>query len=82
MNAVANNPEQLGNAIRRERRKRGVSQGALGAKLGLRQGTISVIEKGKPGAKLETILAILAALDLELQVAPRSSGATWDIERI
>ena len=69
---LARSPEQIGNVIRRARKKRGMSQTELGEKAGLRQGTISLIEKGHPAAKLETILAVLSALDLEFLVSPRS----------
>lgn len=68
---LARSPEQIGNTIRRARKNCGMSQSDLGEKTGLRQGTISLIEKGHPAAKLETILAILSALDLELQIAER-----------
>lgn len=71
MSELARSPEQLGNAIRRARKKRGMSQSELGHKAGLRQETISLIENGNPAAKLETILAVLAALDLEFQVSER-----------
>jgi len=84
MAELARSPEQIGNAIRRARKKRGMSQAELGEKTGLRQGTISLIEKGHPAAKLETILAVLSALDLELEVAERkrafSSGFSEDFE--
>ena len=71
MTDLARSPEQIGNAIRRARKKAGMSQSDLGEKTGLRQGTISQIEKGHPAAKLETILAIISALDLELKISPR-----------
>jgi|ERR1035437_7091354 HTH-type transcriptional regulator/antitoxin HipB len=74
MSDLARDPRQLGNLIRRARKSRALSQGALGAKAGLRQETISLMESGNSAAKLETILAVLAALDLELRVAPRSKG--------
>ena len=51
-------------------------------KAGLRQETISLIENGNPAAKLETILAVLAALDLEFRVEPRSKIRPSDIEEI
>lgn len=72
MAELARSPEQIGNAIRRVRKRLGMSQSALGEKAGLRQETISLIENGNPAAKLETILAVLSVLDLELQIAPRS----------
>ena len=77
---LARNPKQIGNAIRRARRKRGWSQTELGRKVGLRQETISLTETGNPATKLDTILAILAALDLEFHIAPRSQGTDKAIE--
>ncbi len=72
MNELARSPEQIGNAIRRARKKRGLSQSELGEKAGLRQETISLIENGNPAAKLETILAVLSALALEFKISERS----------
>ena len=74
MNDLARDPKQIGNAIRRARKRRAWSQKALGEKAALRQETISLLETGNPAAKIETILAVLAALDLELQIAPRSQN--------
>ena len=77
---LARNPKQIGNAIRRERKKRGMSQSELGVKSGLRQETISLIETGNTATKIETILTVLAALDLEFQIGPRSKFSPSDIE--
>ncbi len=74
MNDLARDPKQMGNLIRRARKRRAWSQKTLGDKAGLRQETISLLENGNPSAKVETILAVLAVLDLELQIAPRSRG--------
>lgn len=82
MSDLARTPQQLGNLIRRTRKKLGLSQTELGSRAGLRQETVSLLESGNPAAKLETILAALAALDLELRVAPRSKGVAADIEAI
>lgn len=73
MAELARSPEQIGNTIRRARKKRGMSQSELGAKAGLRQETISLIENGNPAAKLETILAVLSVLGLELRIGARVS---------
>ena len=54
---LARSPEQIGNAIRRARKKMGMSQSELGERTGLRQATISQIEKGHPAAKMETLLS-------------------------
>lgn len=82
MTDLARNPKQIGNLIRRTRKKLSLSQGQLGEKTGLRQETISLIETGNPAAKLETILAVLAALDLEFRIVPRSKGGAANIEDI
>ncbi len=74
MNGLARTPKQIGNLIRRARKQRGLSQGELGARAGLRQETISLVETGHAAAKLQTLLAILAALDLEFHVVPRSQS--------
>ncbi|WP_407658042.1 helix-turn-helix domain-containing protein [Hypericibacter terrae] len=54
----------------------------LAEKTGLRQETISLIETGNPATKLDTILSVLAALDLELRIAPRSKGQPVAIEEL
>ncbi len=82
MTDLARTPKQLGNLVRRARKKRGLSQTQLGDAAGLRQETISLIETGNPAAKLETILAVLAALDLEVRIVPRSKLTSRDIEDI
>ena len=74
MNELARAPKQIGNLIRRARKRRGLNQGAVGIKAGIRQETVSLIENGNPATKIETILAVLAVLDLELRVASRSKG--------
>ena len=70
---LARSPEQIGNTIRRARKKMGMTQSELSERTGLRQATISQIEKGHPAAKMETILSILSALNLEFQIGPRTS---------
>ncbi len=77
---LARNAKQIGNEIRRRRKKIGLTQTDLAKKVGLRQATISEIETGNPAAKLETILSVLAALNLELQITERSQHSPQDIE--
>jgi HTH-type transcriptional regulator/antitoxin HipB len=77
---LARTPKQLGNAIRNARKGRGLSQTELGERTGLRQATISQIEAGRGGAKLENILKVLAVLGLELRIDPRSLSSGTPIE--
>jgi HTH-type transcriptional regulator/antitoxin HipB len=77
---VARNPKQIGNLIRRARKHRKWSQTQLGERAGLRQETISLIEAGNPASRIDTLLAVLAALDLEFRIGPRSKGQAAEIE--
>jgi HTH-type transcriptional regulator/antitoxin HipB len=82
MGDLARDPRQIGSLIRRVRKKQGLSQTQLGENTGLRQETISLIETGNPATTMETILSVLAALDLEFRIVPRSKGQAADIEEI
>lgn len=80
MNDLARDPKQIGNSIRRARKRLTWSQQDLASRVGTRQETISLIENGNPATKIETLLAVLSALGLELQIAPRSKVSGSDIE--
>lgn len=81
MAELARTPKQIGTIIRRVRKQRGWTQTELGARAGLRQETISLMETGNPAVRLDTLLAVIAALDLQCGVSPRSQG-DGDIETI
>lgn len=73
MSSASRTPKQLGTELRRYRKKSGLTQADLSNKIGKRQATISNLEVEGSGA-LETLFAVLSALDLELAVRPRSKG--------
>nr|WP_238936647.1 helix-turn-helix transcriptional regulator [Sulfitobacter mediterraneus] len=75
-------PRDLGHAIRQARRGKNLTQADLATRSGVWQETISKVEAGRGGTKLDTILALLAALDLELLVSTRSKGSTSDFDNI
>lgn len=72
MVTLARDAAAIGNAIRRSRKALKWSQQELASRAGLRQETISLIETGNPATRFDTLLAILAALNLEFQIAPRT----------
>ena len=74
MKTLARDARQIGNLIRNVRKQQAMSQKDLGDRAGLRQETISLLENGNPAAKIETVLSVLAALNFELQIVPRSKG--------
>ena len=82
MTDLARTPKQIGNLVRRARKKFGWSQTVMGEKTGLRQETISFIETGNTATKIETILTVLAALDLEFRISPRSKSQASEIEEL
>ncbi len=81
MESIARTPLQLGNYIRERRRKLGLTQEQVATKIGVRQVTVSNIENSA-AARIETVLRVLAALDLELVIRPRTKGSAEDIEAI
>ena len=76
MNLIARNAKQLGAAIRRNRKKQGLTQSALADRMHSRQATISTLEKGE--AALSTLIDALTALNLEVVVRPRSKASLQD----
>ena len=80
MKQIARSPKQIGAVVRRERRKRALTQAALGSKIGLRQATVSKLEKGEPATQLRTVLDALTALDLQIVITERTKASSQDIE--
>ena len=74
--------DQIGNAVRRRRKLAKLSQGELCDRTSLRQATISNLEGGDRNPhhehqrrdQLDTLLAVLTALNLELVVRDRTTG--------
>ena len=64
---------QLGQAIERYRARAKLTQASLAKSAGLRQATISKVEKGMGTTEIETIYAVCAALGLEVVLRPRQS---------
>ena len=73
MDQIARSPTQVGAALRRRRRAAGLTQAELAEHTALRQATISAAEAGRP-IGIDTLFALLAALDLEIALRPRTKG--------
>ncbi|MGH7254453.1 MAG: helix-turn-helix domain-containing protein [Nitrospirales bacterium] len=80
MDHLARTARQIGAVVRRERKRQRLSQAQLGEQIHRRQATISKLEAGEPGTQLQTLLDVLAALDLELVIRPRTKASTVEIE--
>ena len=81
METLARTPEQIGTALRRARRSRGLTQKEVSSLCGLRTATISSVEHGDQGTQLRTVLAIMMALGLEFRIGERGRKHP-DIEEI
>jgi len=75
-------PQQLGAALQRERKRQGLTQTQLAKKAGLRQQTISAVEGGKPRSELQVIFDIMSALGLEISLRPRDGGSAPSLEEL
>lgn len=73
MEQIARNPKQIGAILQRRRKTLALSQATLGEKISLRQATISKLEAGEPATRIETLMAALGALGLELVIRPRTA---------
>ena len=82
MEQIARTPQQAGRALQRRRRAMKLTQAQLGQRAKLRQATVSALEAGEPRTQLRTLMALLAALDLELVVRPRSKASGDDLEAL
>jgi transcriptional regulator with XRE-family HTH domain len=70
---------EIGQQIRRERRKRKLSQAALASLLGMSRTTIGQIENGTIGEiGVRKLIRILEILDLELRVRIAGAPPTLD----
>ncbi len=72
MDTIIRTPKQIGDAIKRLRRRQKLTQEALGQKIHARQATISKLEAGEPATQLRILMDTLLALDCELVIQPRS----------
>ncbi|QTD57291.1 helix-turn-helix domain-containing protein [Parasphingorhabdus cellanae] len=79
MSQMARSPKQLGVAIQQQRFKRAMSQSELAKLTGTSQKTISKVENGNPATKIETVFALMAALDMQMTLLSRSKTASKNI---
>ncbi len=67
--------KELGETVRVARKSLNLSQTELAQRASLRQALISDLENGVNSAKLDTILKVMAALDLDLAIVERTSDS-------
>lgn len=73
MDQLVYSPQTLGSALKRQRKAKKLTQNNVGEAFKLDQTTISSIEQGAPGTRLETLFRLLAALELEMIIRPKKN---------
>lgn len=79
METIARSAKDLADIIQRYRKNRKLTQNDLGARMRVRQATVSNLEAGEDATRLKTVMDALAALELELVVRPRTVKSAQDI---
>jgi HTH-type transcriptional regulator/antitoxin HipB len=81
MHTALRTQNQLGAELRRYRKKKNLTQDDLSRLISKRQATISSLESAGSGT-LETLFAVLSALDVELVLRSRSRGDRAELGNI
>jgi HTH-type transcriptional regulator / antitoxin HipB len=68
---VIDTAEQLGQLVRARRRELGLTQTQVADVADTNLRFVSELERGKPTARLENVLRVLATLGIELEAQPR-----------
>lgn len=75
MKQLVQSPKLLGAAIKRARKNKKLNQKQAGFPFNIEQSTVSSIEQGTAGTRIDTIFRMLAALDLEMIIQSKSTTA-------
>jgi transcriptional regulator with XRE-family HTH domain len=67
--------EAFGRQLVEARSRKGLSQRALAARVGMTQAHISKIEQGRTDLRLSSLIELARALDLDVQLIPRHALA-------
>lgn len=71
LNRSIRSPEDLGEVLREHRVKNLKKQDEVGSPFGIKQGTISNIENGAHGTRVDTLFKLLAAMGLQMTICDR-----------
>ncbi len=82
MDQIVFSPTSLGSVLKHQRKTKKLSQYETGRPFKIDQTTVSDIEQGAPGTRLETLFRLLAALELEMVIRPKKNtdmkgGDNW-----
>ncbi|WP_319522244.1 helix-turn-helix transcriptional regulator [uncultured Desulfosarcina sp.] len=71
MHQIMVSPGGLGVVLRELRKKKGLTQAALGARVGLDQKRVSLIENGNPNVRVDSLFRLFSALEVGMVLEPK-----------
>lgn len=71
MEKIVRTNQDLGAAIRLARKHKALRQVDVAQRASVRQALVSDLENGATTARLDTLIRVLAALDMDLSIVPR-----------
>lgn len=78
MSNLIRSPGMAGDIVRKARLARCWTQTELASRMNVRQATVSKLEAGEPATQMAVFFDALTALELELNVSPRSAHANFE----
>jgi HTH-type transcriptional regulator / antitoxin HipB len=69
-------PQQLSSHVRSLRKRLGLTQAQLGARLGVEQARIGKIERNPGSISVEQLLQLLTVLEADILIRPRNTRST------
>lgn len=84
MQQIVVSPGGLGVVLRDLRKQKGLTQAVLGARVGLDQKRVSLIENGNPNIRVDSLFRLFSALEVGMVLEPkvlddedRNEGDEW-----
>ena len=74
MRTKTTSPQSLGHILRSARKRKGLTQKAVGTSVGIDQATLSTIERGESNLRIDTLFRLLAALEMDMIIRPRDTS--------
>lgn len=76
---LIHSPQELAKTVLNQRKQKKLSQADTGAKVGLKQTTVSKFEAKPETTQLATLFRILSALELEIHIMPKKKSQASDL---
>ena len=72
MQQIIVSPMDLGAMLKELRKQKGLTQTALGKRVGLDQKRVSLMENGNPNIRVDSLFRLLSALEVGMALGPKA----------